>query len=156
MLLAQRFFQEGFMEKILVAMDPTRPNHFAGIHALNLARRISARVLFLLVLPSSSKHSHAPGKKTSEQAVKRKIDALITEARLDGVAVDYYLVYGDYEREVLNFAKENQITLLVIEPPGDPGNPAETANTLLNKLRHSINCRIEVVNEKHRISERKE
>ena len=144
------------MEKILVAMDPARPNHFAGVHALNLARRISARVLFLIVFPSSSEQSQAPEKKKAEEAVKKKVEALIEEARLDGIAVDYYLVYGEYEREVVNFARENQVTLLVIEPSLGPGSSAEATNAILDKLRHSINCRIEVVNEKNRISERKE
>ena len=37
------------MEKILVAMDPVRTNFYACIHALNLAKRIKAKVLFLLV-----------------------------------------------------------------------------------------------------------
>ena len=144
------------MQKILVAMAPAKPNHFAGIHALNLARRISARVLFLLVLPSSSKQPQLSETNKNEEAVKKEVDLLIEEARLDGIAVEYYLVYGDYEREVINFARENQVTLLVIEPPFTPGSTADAANALLDKLRHSINCRIEVVNEKNRISERKE
>lgn len=137
-------------------MAPAKPNHFAGIHALNLARRISARVLFLLVLPSSSKQPQLSETNKNEEAVKKEVDLLIEEARLDGIAVEYYLVYGDYEREVINFARENQVTLLVIEPPFTPGGTADATKALLDKLRHSINCRIEVVNEKNRISERKE
>jgi len=139
------------MQKLLVAMAPAKPNHFAGIHALNLAGRISAKVLFLLVLPTSSKQPQSSEIKSKEEAVKKEVELLVEAARLDGTAVEYYLAYGDYEREVIKFARENQVTLLVIEPPSGPGSTADATNTLLDKLRHSINCRIEVVNEKQNL-----
>ena len=40
------------MENILVAMDPAETRFYAGMHALNLAKRINAKVLFLLIFPA--------------------------------------------------------------------------------------------------------
>jgi nucleotide-binding universal stress UspA family protein len=143
------------MEKILVAMGPSRPHLSAGIHALNLAKRISAKVLFLLVFPSPSKSVKNAVKK-SEAAVKKSAQALIEEARSEGIIVDYYLTHGDYESELVSFVQEKKITLLIVECPVGHGNAAEASRDLLDKLRHRINCRIEVVNEKPETPERKE
>lgn len=143
------------MEKILVAMDPARPHVSAGVHALNLVKRINAKVFFLLVFPSPSK-SVKTAEKKKEAAVKKSAQALIEEARSDGVTVDYYLTYGDYESELVSFVQEKKITLLIVECPAGQGDSPEASKDLLDKLRHRINCRIEVVNKKTETMERKE
>lgn len=144
------------MEKILVAMDPARTKFYAGIHALNLVKRINAKVLFLLVFPPPTKDIKPSFKKEIAVSVKRRLESLIEEARSDGIAVDYYMVYGDYENEIVNFIQENRITILVIEPPGEQGHLSEAFKYFLEKIRHRIDCRIEVVNEKPVIADRKE
>lgn len=144
------------MERILVAMDPVQTNFFAGIHALNLAKRIRAKVHFLLVFPAHHEQPSNPGEKSNHLIVKKRVEALIEEARSDGITIDYYLAHGDYESELVSFVQENDITLLVIECPAGHGGAAEGCRELLDKLRHRINCRIEVVNEKPENSERKE
>ena len=133
------------MEKILAAMDPAKTHFSAGMHALNLARRIQASVLFLLV--------HSPGEKEVKPAVQKQLAALIEEARADGVMVEYYVTHGRFESELVSFTRENQITLLVIESPLER-NDADGA--FLDKIRHRLNCRIEVVNEKPESLERKD
>lgn len=144
------------MEKILVAIDPVRTNFYAGIHALNLVKRIKAKVLFLLVFPPPTKEIKRPFEEEIAVSVKRRLESLIEEARSDGIAVDYYLVYGDYENEIVNFIQENRITILVIESPGEQGHLSEAFKFFLEKMRHRIDCRIEVVNEKPVITDRKE
>lgn len=144
------------MQRILVAMDLVRTHTLAGIHALSLAKRINAKVLFLLVLPLRDKHPGTPAEKSKETAVKKSIDARIEEARADGLTVDYYLTYGDYESELMSFVQENNITLLVVECPTGRDPEANSCRDFLDKLRHRINCRIEVVNVKPETDERKE
>lgn len=144
------------MERILVAMDTMRTHLFAGIHALHLARRINAKVLFLLVFPVERTHPEESAKKSNESAVKKRVDAVIEEARADGIMVDYYITYGDFESELVSFIHDNNITLLVVECPVVRGVAGETCRDLIDKLRHRINCRIEVVNVKPETPERKE
>jgi hypothetical protein len=143
------------MERILVAMDPARTHFFAGIRALNLAKRIHAKVLFLLVFPDG----HRPDEtevRPELYAVQKGVEALIEMGRADGLSVDYYLTYGDFESELVSFVQENKITLSVVECPPGPGGAAEACREFLDKLRHLINCRIEVVHPKPDTSERKE
>jgi len=156
MPLAKRSFKEAVMEKILVAINPARTNFYAGIHALNLAKRIKARVLFLLVFPPPTKNERPPIGDGIETSVKKRLESLIEEGRSDGITVDYYLAYGNYEDELVSFIQENRITLLVVEFPVKSGDSTDTFKDFLDKIRHRINCRIEVVNEKPMISERKE
>jgi hypothetical protein len=144
------------MEKILVAMDPMRTNFYACIHALNLAKRIKARVLFLLVFSPPARETKQPFEEEIAVSVKRRLESFIEEGRSEGIAVDYYLVYGDYENEIVSFVHENRITLLVVEFPAERGHLSENFRYFIDKIRHRINCRIEVVNEKPVISERKE
>lgn len=144
------------MEKILAVMDPVRTHLFAGIHALNLAKRINAKVLFLLVFPHPPKQSGNPAQREKESAVKKSVASLIDEARSDGLFVDYYAAYGRFESELVSFVQENKVTLVVIECPSGQADSPEGSQALLDKLRHRISCRIEVVNEKPKSPERKE
>jgi nucleotide-binding universal stress UspA family protein len=143
------------MERILVAMDPVRTQLFAGNHALHLAKRISAKVHFLLIFPYSSTGERLE-QNSDESAMKKKVDAVIDEARCEGIKVDYYITYGDYENELVSFVQENHITILVLEYPYPRSDAAGVYKDFLDKLRHRIDCRIEVVNVKSDPSERKE
>ena len=144
------------MEKILVAMDPVKTKFHACTHALNLAKRIKAKVLFLLVFSMPAREIKKFLKEEIAAPVKRRLDSFIEEGRSDGIEVDYYLVYGDFENEIVSFIQENRITLLVIESPAEGEQLAEDFKFFLEKIRHRINCRIEVVNEKPVKTERKE
>ena len=144
------------MEKILVAMDPVRTNFYACIHALNLAKRIKAKVLFLLVFSLTAEKTEKSLEEEIASPVKRRLDSFIEEGRSDGIAVDYYLVHGDFENEIVSFVQENRITLLVVEFPVEQGQLAEDFRFFLEKIRHRIDCHIEVVHEKPVITERKE
>lgn len=144
------------MEKILVAMDPVQSHFFAGIHALNLAKRINSKLLFLLIFPLQKSPPQNPTAKRVESAVKKQVEALIEQARSDGITIDYYLAYGDFEQELVNFVHENKVTLLIMECPDIQGDVKEAAGEILARLRHRISCRIEVVCKKTEIQRRKE
>jgi nucleotide-binding universal stress UspA family protein len=143
------------MENILAAMDPAETHFYAGVHALNLAKRIEAKVLFLLVYPPSTKRSARSRENKDEASVKTRLAALIEEARSDGITVEYYVVHGRFEKELVSFVQANKITLLVIESSAKRDS-INGAKAFLDKIRHRIDCRIEVVNEKPETSERKE
>ncbi len=144
------------MEKILVAMDSAWTHFLAAVHALGLAKRIKAKVSFLLIFPSPPTGLAYPAETADAALVKKRIDALVEEARADGVVIDYYLAYGDYENELLNFVQEHRVTLLVIESSTSSGRAPEAAREFIDKLRHRINCRIEIVNEKQESQPRKD
>jgi nucleotide-binding universal stress UspA family protein len=144
------------MERIMVAMDPSRTHLFVAIHALNLARRINARVFFLLVSPAAVDQPGITAENKKAAAVKRSVDVLIDDARSDGITVEYYAAYGDYESELIRFVQDNKVTLLVIEGAAGSVVAAEDFKNFLDRLRHRINCRIEVVNEKPKHADRKE
>lgn len=137
-------------------MDPMRTNFYACIHALNLAKRIKAKVLFLLIFSIPEKEMNKSLEEEIAVPVKRRLDSFIEEGRSEGIVVDYYLVYGDFENEIVSFIQENRISLLVVEFPAERGHLAEDFKYFLEKIRHRINCRIEVVHEKPVIAERKE
>lgn len=144
------------MEKILVAMDSLRPHSFAGIHALNLAKRISATVSFLLIFPAAPDSAGSRTEKDNQAFVKKNVHALLEQARSEGIAVDYYFAYGNYENELVNFVQEKNVTLLIVENTDSQSESTAVPRKFLNKLRHRINCRIEVVHKKPNHPERKE
>ena len=143
------------METILAAMAPIETHFHAGVHALNLARRIHARVLLLLICPLSSRRSNGTMENEVDASVKRRLSSLIEEARSEGITVEYYLAYGPFERELVSFIQENKITLLVVESQSSRDSKDEPEG-FLDRIRHRIGCRIEVVNEKSEVLQRKE
>ena len=144
------------MENILAAMDPTQTHLFAGIHALNLAERISARISFLLIFPSAAHPSNQPTRPNNTPGIARRIGALIQEARSDGITAEYHTACGNYETELVRFVQENRVTLLVVESAAGAHDPAGLDKQALDRLRHRLNCRIEVVNAKPKRPKRKE
>ena len=136
------------MERILVGMAAEDDSLWAGIHALNLARRINAKVSFLLVIdPETDTGTQAVNEERKASMMKR-LGTLIEQGRSEGIAVDYFIAHGKFDKELVQFIKDNKTTMLVVGLPLDPdvssGNPRE----FIEKLRHRIHCRIEVVQEK--------
>lgn len=137
------------MEKILVGMDASAITLWAPIHAINLGKRIKAKVYILLVINPGTASNQKDLQEEMEAAARKRVEALIDEGRSEGVVVDYYITYGTYEGEIVRFIEENEITLLVVGFPsgGEWGNARESDDVLEN-IRHRINCKIEVVHER--------
>lgn len=137
------------MEKILVGMDASAITLWAPIHAINLGKRIKAKVYILLVISPGTASNLRNLQEEMEAAARKKVEALIDEGRSEGVVVDYYITHGTYEGELIKFIEENEITLLVVgfPPGGEWSRMGESVNVLEN-IRHRINCRIEVVHER--------
>ncbi|MEJ2657966.1 MAG: hypothetical protein P8012_12355 [Desulfobacterales bacterium] len=82
--------------------------------------------------------------------MRSSLESLIEEGISDGTPVDYYITYGQYDNELVKFVKENRITMLVVGSPVPQDGYFEEFEDLLEKIRHRIDCRIEVVHGKNR------
>ena len=101
------------MEKILVGLYPGKTSLWAAVHALNLSKRINARIYFLLVLDPEAKGSEESMGRKVEASMKSNLESLIEEGISDGILVNYYITYGQYDNELVKFVKQNKITCLV-------------------------------------------
>jgi nucleotide-binding universal stress UspA family protein len=142
--------EEELMEKILVGLYPGKTSLWAAVHALNLSKRINARIYFLLVLDPEAKGSEESMGRKVEASMKSNLESLIEEGISDGILVNYYITYGQYDNELVKFVKQNKITMLVVGSPTPQDGCFEDFEDLLEKIRHRIDCRIEVVHEKNR------
>ncbi len=138
------------MERILVAFDSREPSLGAGMHAINLAKRINAKLFVLWV---DSPRDRSPGAAVRGKArpmTKRHLEKLIDEGRSDGVSIDYFLTEGAFAGEVINFIKQNDIGLLLVGSPGNSGDESAAAGFAqsLENIRLRVSCQIEVVHEK--------
>jgi nucleotide-binding universal stress UspA family protein len=139
---------EVLMEKILVGLYPGKTSLWAAVHALNLSKRINARLFFLLVIDPESKGSDQSLMRHAEVSMKSNLETLIEEGISDGTPVNYYITYGQYDNELVKFVKENKITMLVVGSPTPRDERFDDFEDLLEKIRHRIDCRVEVVHEK--------
>ena len=136
------------MERILVGLD-VRQSNLEGVHrAIQLAARIDAKVSVLLV--SSLVNPSAPQEilQELENAVRKRLELLIEKGRADGVEVEFYMTQGNYREEVVRFTQQNPITLLVLALPKTGQQAVDEFHEWLAGMRHRINCRIELVQEK--------
>jgi len=134
------------MERILVALDPGRTTIWAAIHALNLARRIGART-YILMVPRTPHAGEAENRVLA--GAQEELEPLIEKARTEGVRVEIYITYGEYDQEVVKFIRENKIDLLIIGVPvSSKGSSPGRFFDNVEKIRQRVDCRIEVVNER--------
>ena len=136
------------MERILVGMNPEKISRWAGVYALNLAKRIQAKVSFLMVIDPAAEQSKTAISNEADTYVKESLEALIEEGLSEGIVADYYIAYGRYEDELVNFIKQNHISILVLGSPSEQKTAAGHFKQFLEKIRHRVDCRIEVVHEK--------
>jgi hypothetical protein len=147
-LLPEESAEEASMEKILVGVTPENDHLWAGIHALSLAKRIKAQVTFLLILDPVKETTRPREREEAEKSVKKSLESIIDQARSEGVQVEYYMAWGSYEGELVRFVKENKMSLLIIDWPACEKGAAGNAKDILEEIRHQIDCRVEVVQEK--------
>jgi nucleotide-binding universal stress UspA family protein len=139
----------GMMERILVGMDPVSASLWAGLHALSLAKRINASVCFLFVLDPETPSDTGKMHKNPEVEVKKRVGQFAEQAQAEKIVVDYYVTEGNYENELIRLIQEKRITLLVLGAPSGRGVATVRFSTFLERIRHRVNCRIEVVHEKN-------
>lgn len=133
------------MEKILVGMDARHGSFEALSRAISLARRIPAKVYVLVVEQAVDKYGGNSPPGDVSGAVRRRLDLETQQARASGVSIERFHAEGAYDDQVIDFAKQHKITLLVMESPEvDPKHP-EQGGLEFQKIRHRIACRVERV-----------
>lgn len=134
------------MEKILVGMESKMTSLWGAIHALNLAKRIHAKISILYVTDPTSEE--AP-RGSGEPDIRSHLEKLISDGRLEGISIDYYLTCGSFKEELIKFIKEKRINLLVIDHPQPERRiGGEAFPELLDEIKLRSECRIEVVHPK--------
>lgn len=132
------------MERILVSMTP-RHGAFAALNrALSLAKRISAKVYVLFVTPPPEGIARNTPPLT-EAADRNRVRLMVQQAQAEGVGIEYFVTEGDYEEEVIRFARDRKITLLVSESADGEGRASEREAQSLRRILHGIPCRVELV-----------
>lgn len=134
------------MERILVSLDSMDPGLGAGLHAINLAKRIQAQVYVLSVSGRAAGAGDGPA-----SGGGGPIDLLIDQARREGLAVNYYMADGPFESETVKLIQEKGITILVVGPPSKGGETAmREFRGALDNIRLRVDCHIEVVHQRQR------
>lgn len=128
------------MERILVGTSPRQGAFRALARAISLAKRIDARVHVLFVSPPSD--GLPPGQASPEH---RRLRLMAQQAAREGVGIECFVTQGHYEEEVIRFAREHRITLLVSESTGGDGVGAQRDGQSLKQILHGIACRVELV-----------
>jgi nucleotide-binding universal stress UspA family protein len=131
------------MERILVSMDGRHGAWEAWSRATSLAKRIDARVYALLVLPAAEPSGKGSGGNADK--VKKRLELLIELAKSEGLRIDYFISEGSYEDEVVRFADQNKVTLLVTESSEGENRHADKESAPSRRIRHRVSCRVEVV-----------
>jgi len=70
---------------------------------------------------------------------------MVQKAQEEGVGIECFMAEGTYEEEVIRFARDRKITLLVLEGTEGEGRTLEQDSLSLKRILHGISCRIEVV-----------
>jgi nucleotide-binding universal stress UspA family protein len=141
------------MERILVGIDSRESDLAPGIHAVNLAKRIRAKVYVLLV-----KSPGPGGGDPRERELIDRLEKLIDQARSEGLNLEYFISEGLLESETIRFIQQNAITLLVVGQPQDGSEPAQRQfRKTLENIRLRVDCHIEVVHQRDQsvVTERK-
>lgn len=129
------------MERILVTMNGRNGAWEALSHSICLAKRIGAQVYVLRVLPQGGL---SPAEAGLEETLRRRLERQIGAAKADGVWIEHFVSEGDFEDEVIRFADEGRITLLVAEP-GEGDQRWPEAEGTFRRIRHRVACRVELV-----------
>lgn len=130
------------MERILVGATPRHGAFAALTRAISLARRIGAKVHVLFVTPGPDGRP-GPAIPPGADGDGGRLRLLVQRAQEQGVGIEYFVSEGGYEEEVIRFARDRKITLLVAESADGEGRPAEAQS--LKRILHGISCRVELV-----------
>ncbi len=136
-------------EQILVPVDFSEKNQQALDIALNLAQLSGGSVHLLHViklLAGDGYDEFAEFYGKLEVQAGERMDALMGRVRVDGVRIESHLVLGGRAREILFFAEENEVDLIVMNSHKiDPENPDEGWGTISQKVGILAQCPILLV-----------
>lgn len=134
------------MERILVGTSPRHGAFAALTRAISLAKRIDAKVHVLFVNPPRTGGGRGAAAQTEvETDERRRLRLMVQRAQEEGVGIDSFVTEGNYEEEVIRFAHDRKITLLVSESTDGDGRTSERESQSLRLILHGISCRVELV-----------
>lgn len=96
-------------KRILVPLRPQSKDLKGVYHAIALAERMKARVLILQIENQDDDHDNAIDDWKEEVLLD-----LVNAASREGLAVSHHIVWGPWEKEILNVLKEKSIELVVL------------------------------------------
>jgi nucleotide-binding universal stress UspA family protein len=130
------------MERILVGTSSRHGGFPALTRAISLAKRIEAKVHVLFVTPAPD--GDAPNRPAAPDD-SRRLRLMVQQAQAEGVGIECFMAEGNYEEEVVRFARDRKITLLVSESAEGEGRSSEQDILSLKRILHGISCRVELV-----------
>jgi len=131
------------MERILVGLDSTFNSKEALWRAMELTKRIAAK-LYVLVVLTPDAPLEGTGENALSSAVKSRLEILRQWAQEEGVPLACFVTQGRFEEEVIRFVKQHKITLLVAESSAGEARHNER-DQVLEAIRHRVQCRLEMV-----------
>lgn len=96
---------------ILYAMDLDAERCASLVRALELAQHFGSRIHFLYVNDPQAGYRHPAD---HEEAVALKVRAAAPETLLEGLEIVYAVSKGDTAREIVQYAQDHQIDLIVV------------------------------------------
>ncbi len=133
--------------KICCAVDFSEPSRFAMLEAADLAKRFGANLALVHVYEAPPTISSVP--EVLEQAKRemdRKMESWRAEAeRLAGRPVQAEVVAGEAAAEIVRFAKERFMELVVLATHGRTGVKHLVLGSVAEKVVRQADCEVLVV-----------
>ena len=105
--------------------------------------------ILLLEKPRTREGGDQPAPKKKEGFIKSRLEALISTGWSEGISIDYYYIaYGSYKNELIQFIQEKGVTHLVLTFPSDAiRSTSENHKDLVDEIKLRTNCPIELVHQ---------
>jgi len=137
-------------EKILIAADGSEKNMAAVSEAIRIARACGAEVVAVYVQDLSALESLPPGEmmlKDTWGVIQNEAESTISRIRsmAGGVALTTAVLEGKPASEIVRYAKENQIDLIVIGTQGKRGLERLLLGSVAESVIRSAPCKVLIV-----------
>lgn len=136
-------------QRILVPLDVVQKNQTAMSAATEMAREHKAAILLLHVI---ERIEHVPEEELKsfyhrlEQNAQRELSAAAQSLAAQGIAASTHIVFGRRAEEVVRFAIQNQVDLIVLRSHRyDPQTAAFPVGTLSHQLAVLAQCAVLLV-----------
>lgn len=136
-------------KKIVVATDGSDRNRAAIDEALRLGRECGSEVFALFVIESSTIESAVSGGVTGDALTLMQSEAATALARVKakaaGVNLETVILEGKPAVEIVKYAKEQKVDLIVIGTQGKKGLERLLLGSVAENVIRSAPCRVLVV-----------
>lgn len=133
--------------KILIATDGSENAKKAYLSGMNLAQLLNAKLYAVCVVPTHPSSSMPIGSRMMQweapfevmrTEASKAIEEIIEAARINGIEAEPVLLEGHPAEEIIKYAQENEIDLIVLGTLGKTGLTRLLLGSVAeNVLRHS-------------------